>query len=127
MQVDKAGIYVDATLLRKVLYQALYDMTKMDRMIYGERVMVELGEFISAFAMAYDFPEERDYYIRKMCAVFSVLLVDLRIMAELNVYKGAKNSSGDVIVKGEIFELVGRIDIGISKWRNSIKGKSIGD
>lgn len=48
-------------------------------------------------------------------------------MAELNVYKGAKNSSGDVIVKGEIFELVGRIDIGISKWRNSIKGKSIGD
>lgn len=127
MQVDKAGIYVDATLLRKVLYQALYDMTKMDRMIYGERAMVELGEFISAFAMAYDFPEERDYYIRKMCAVFSVLLVDLRIMAELNVYKGAKNSSGDVIVKREIFELVGRIDIGISKWRNSIKGKSIGD
>lgn len=45
--------------------------------------MTELGEFIAAFAMAYDFPEERDYYIRKMCAVFSVLLIDLRIMAEL--------------------------------------------
>ena len=100
MHTDKAGIYVDAHKLRRVLYQALFDMDKRDRVVFGERAMTELGEFIAAFAMAYDFPEERDYYIRKMCAVFSVLLIDLRIMAELNVYRGAKNSSGDVIVKG---------------------------
>lgn len=127
MHTDKAGIYVDAHKLRRVLYQALFDMDKRDRVVFGERAMTELGEFIAAFAMAYDFPEERNYYIRKMCAVFSVLLIDLRIMAELNVYRGAKNSSGDVIVKGEIFELVGRIDLGISKWRSSIKGKSAGE
>ena len=66
MHTDKAGIYVDAHKLRRVLYQALFDMDKRDRVVFGERAMTELGEFIAAFAMAYDFPEERDYYIRKI-------------------------------------------------------------
>lgn len=123
MQTDKASIFVDAQNLRRLFYEALKDMSKGDRVMFGERTMCEIGDFIASFVMAYDFPDERNYYIRKMVAQFAVVRLDLEAMAELNIYKGKLNKYGDPVVKGEIFECVGRIDMGISKWRNSLKGK----
>ena len=118
MKTDKAGIYVDCYNLRKKFYQATYEMTHKDRVIIAEKALKDLDQVISSFVMGYEFQEERMYYIKKMSAHFEVLKMDLRIMAEENVFKGKKNKTGEyVLVEREIFELVARIDDGIGKWR----------
>ncbi len=120
MKTDKAGIYVDCYNLRKKLYQATYEMTHKDRVIIAEKALKDLDQVISSFVMGYEFQEERTYYIKKMSAHFEVLKMDLRIMAEENVFKGKKNKTGEyVLVEREIFEFVARIDDGIGKWRRS--------
>lgn len=84
---DKAGIYVDLYNMRKLLKRAQFAMSKADRIIYGTPVLVKNGEVLADFVLAYDFADERDKYIRKMCADFEVLKLDLRIIAEDNVLK----------------------------------------
>jgi len=127
MKTDKAGIYVDLYNLRKVLKRAQYTMTKADRIVYGTPVLEKNGEVLADFVLAYDFEDEREKYIRKMCADFEVLKLDLRILAEDNVIKCPDPQNAlakPETIKIEIFELVARIDEGIMKWRNSIKGKT---
>jgi len=130
MKTDKAGIYVDGYKLRKLLKRAQYTMTKADRIIYGTPVLKACGDFITDFVFAYDFKEERDYYIRKMCADFEILKIDLRIIAEDNVLKCPDPANALMSPDGfkiQIFELIARIDDGILKWRKSIekeKGKT---
>lgn len=120
MKTDKAGIYVDCYLLRKKFYQATYEMTHKDRVIIAEKALKDLDQVISSFVLGYSLPEERTHYIKKMTAHFEVLKMDLRIMAEENIFKGKKNKTGEyVLVEREIFELVARIDDGIGKWRRS--------
>jgi|BioPla2DNA2_1021312.scaffolds.fasta_scaffold26188_2 hypothetical protein len=123
---DKAGIYVDLYNMRKLLKRAQFAMSKADRIIYGTPVLVKNGEVLADFVLAYDFADERDKYIRKMCADFEVLKLDLRIIAEDNVLKCPDPENARMkpeTLKIEIFELVARIDEGITKWRKSVKGK----
>ena len=127
MKVDKTGIYVDLYELRKLLKRAQYTMTKADRIIYGTPVLKENGDVLADFVMAYDFPDEREKYIRKMCASFEVMKFDLRIIAEDNVLKCPDPENAQMkpeTFKILFFELVARIDEGITKWRNSLKGKT---
>ena len=128
MKVEKAGIYVDAYELRKVLKSAQFLMTKAERIVYGTPVLSECAQFMSDFVMAYEFEEERTYYFKKMSASFEVMKSDLRIIAECHVLKGTSSDHAEMkadtmIVR--IFELVGRIDDGISKWKRSALGKTI--
>lgn len=128
MKVDKAGIYVDLYELRKLLKRAQYVMTKTDRIIYGTPVLKENIDTLADFVRAYDFEEERDYYIRKMCADFEALKIDLRIIVEDNVLKCPDPLNAHMkpeSFKKLIFEYVARIDEGITKWRNSLKGKTV--
>lgn len=130
MKTDKAGIYVDLYKLRKLLKRAQYTMTKADRIIYGTPVLEKNGDVLADFVMAYDFEEERAKYIRKMCADFEILKLDLRIIAEDNVIKCPDPENAQAkpdTIKMGIFELVARIDEGITKWRNSVKGKTATD
>ena len=130
MKISKTGIYVDGYELRKVLKRAQFAMTKADRIIYGTPILQECGEFLAAFVMAYDFPEERAYYIKKMCSAFEVMKMDLRIIVEDNILKcGSQNDVGmsTDALKIHIFELIGKIDDGVGKWRSSVKGKMATD
>ena len=130
-KVDKAGIYVDGYYLRKLLKRAQYVMTKTDRIIYGTPVLQECGTFLSSFVLAYEYPDERDRYIRKMIADFEVLKLDLRIIAEENILKCPDPANALMRPDGfkiQIFELVARIDEGIAKWRKCVeKGKTDAD
>ena len=129
-KVDKAGIYVDLNEMRKLLKRAQYVMTKADRIIYGTPVLEKNGEVLADFVLAYDFPDERDKNIRKMCADFEVLKLDLRIIAEDNVLKCPDPQNAQMrpdTFKILIFDLLGRVDEGITKWRNSLKGKTAAD
>ena len=128
MKVDKAGIYVDAYQLRKLLKRAQYVMTKTDRVIYGTPVLKEVGDVLADFVIAYDFPEERQKYLHKLYADFEVLKLDLRIIAEDNVLKCPDPLNAGMKPEGfkiQIFELVARIDEGITKWKSSLdRGKT---
>ena len=127
-KTDKAGIYVDAYQLQRLLKRAQYTMTKTDRIIYGTPALRHNEEFLSSFAMAYNFPRKRDEYYEKMCACFEVLKVDLRIIAEENIIKCPDPENAGMkpdTMKIKIFELVARIDEGVDKWGRSIeKGKT---
>lgn len=130
MKTDKAGIYVDLYNLRKLLKRAQYVMTKADRIIYGTPALKECADTLADFVMAYDFAEERIRYIHKMCADFEVLKTDLRIIAEDNILKCPDPQNAGMrpeAFKLLIFDLVARIDEGMTKWRNSLKGKSAAD
>ena len=119
--MNEPGIYVDCAKLRKLIIYSLVGMTKVERMLYAERAVVESGEVIADFVMAYKFQEERIKYIHKMVADFEVLKVDLRFLAELGTFRGKKDKNGDVIIEREIFECVARIDDGITKYSRSVK------
>ena len=130
MKIDKTGIYIDAYNLRKLLKRAQFTMTKADRVVYGTPLLQACAAFLADFVMAYDFPDERSHYIRKMCADFEVLKIDLRIIVEDNVIKQTDKENAQMspdAYKVRIFELVGRMDDGITKWRNSTKGKTATD
>lgn len=117
---------MDLYNMRKLLKRAQFAMSKADRIIYGTPVLVKNGEVLADFVLAYDFADERDKYIRKMCADFEVLKLDLRIIAEDNVLKCPDPENARMkpeTLKIEIFELIARIDEGITKWRKSVKGK----
>ena len=124
MKYSKAGIYVDGYELLKLLKRAQYTMTKTDRVIYGTPVLKANTDFLAAFVMAYDFEEERWYYIKKMCSTFEVLKMQLRIISEENILKVTTHENANMkpdSLKLQIFTLVGRIDEGITKWRRSFR------
>ena len=127
MATCKEGIYVDGFELRKLLKSAQFCMGKAHRIIYGTPLLEENAAFLRDFVFAYDFKEDRDYYIKKMCADFEVLKLDLRIVCDENILRSPDPANLQVSVdemKLKIVEYVARIDEGITKWRNStIKGK----
>ena len=123
MKTDKASIYIDAYELHKLLKKAQFMMTKADRIIYGTPVLQQNEKFLSTFVMAYDFPSKRKEYIEEMCACFEVLKINLRIIAEDNVIKSTNADNVNIkpdTIKIQIFQLIGRLDEGVTKWRNSV-------
>ena len=125
IKTDKAGIYVDLYTLRKLFFQSTFSMTRRDRMIYAEPTLRNIGDCIAAFVMGYEFPDEREKYIKKLTACFTIVQTDLRIMAETGVFKGQRSKEkGYVLMEREIYDYVSRIDEGIVKWRNAYIGQS---
>lgn len=136
--LDKTGIYIDCKKLRRVLQRAQICMTKADRIIYGTPVLKLCGDILSDFIVAYDFEDERPYYIKKFLAEFYVLKVDIETINECGIIKETKDSSGEqlytkegkkLVVMGEespknlrreMTELIARIDIGMYRWRSSL-------
>lgn len=137
MKVDKASVFVDCKKLRRVLQKAQLCMTKADRIIYGTPALQRVGEILGCFILAYDFPEERSYYIRKFLAIFYVLKIDIETMNECGIIKETKDThrkksleltdSGNIVesysgekprtLQREMTELVARIDEGMERWR----------
>lgn len=119
--MNEPSIYIDCARLRELLIYSMSEMTKRDRMLYAERAVVETGDIIADFVMAYKYQDERLKYIRKMVADFEVLKVDLRFLAEIGAFKGKKDKNGDVIIEREIFECIARVDEGVAKYSRSVK------
>lgn len=125
MQVDKAGIFIDCKKLKKVLRISQFLMTKADRQLYGNPIMAEIKAVIAAFVMAYDFPDDRDHYVRLMVAEFTNLRIDIEEMFEENILKSTdpEKIGGRAIsvpgIKNEIEDYLARIDEGMAKYSKS--------
>lgn len=121
MKTDKTSIYIDLQRLLKALHHASFDIPAKDRIVYLDDAIREAKQVLASFAMAYNFPEERMYYIRAMVAQFEVLKVSLREMAEEHIFRGKRSDkTGYLLVEMEVFECLGKIEEGIGKWRNSL-------
>jgi len=132
MKQDKAGVYVDAKKLRRCLHAAQFCMTKADRIIYSTPALIACGDIIGYFQLAYDIPEQREYYIHMFIKSFAVLRADIEEMFELEIIRPSSttaivmNDKEKESVNGRqlllrIIELLARIDEGINKWRLSLK------
>ncbi len=116
------GIRVDAGNLLRLLLRAEMMMTAVDRRRYCNRAIDACEDVIRDFQMAYDFQDERGYWLRKLWADMAVLMELCRTIAETNaIHIPAKfdRLSPDAM-KLEIFRTLGSLDEGVSKWRKSI-------
>lgn len=118
MKTDKTSIYIDLQRLLRILHRASFDMPAKDRIVYMDGAVLDAKRVLAYFAMGYNFPEERAYYVRAMCAHFEVLKVDLREMAEEHIFKGKRSAkTGYLLTEMEVFDCLARIEDGIGKWR----------
>lgn len=116
------GIRVDAGKLLRLLLRAEMMMTAVDRRRYCNRAIDAVEDVIRDFQLAYDFQDERAYWLRKLWADMAALMELLRTIAETNaVHIPVKHDplSPDAM-KIEIFRTLGALDEGVTKWRKSI-------
>ena len=129
----KATIYFALIRLHHKIRTACFCMTKVDRREYGEPLKKAVADCIKDFVVAYDFEAERPRYYMKLVADLHYLTV---IVDEIDAYKVLRVPAKDVmdIVSGtrtegwtnkpekvilQIYEEIGKIDEGISKWRST--------
>lgn len=131
--LDKTGIYIDFKKLRRILQRAQVCMTKSDRIIYGTPMLAQCAKALGDFVMAYDFEDERTYYIKKMIADFTVLRVDIETVNECGIIRAVSETRRSTppertmlvvekpdILRRELSELVAKIDQGIQRYKNSV-------
>lgn len=128
MQREESSIYISLLDLRNKLYSAQFLMTKADRMIYGDRLMIESADTLKNFILAFDIPQKRYEYLLECMAHFNVLRIDLDFITQKNIihYKlGAKkDQEGNPIDKKDrinsqqvdLFRTIARIEEDIHKW-----------
>lgn|SRR5574344_239407 len=136
--LDKTGIYVDCKKLRRLIQRSQKCMTKADRIIYGTPMLEMCGRVLSDFILAYDFEDERSYYIKKFLSEFYVLKLDIETINEFGILKTTKDSNGEDLytkegkrliklggedsnlLRREMTEIVARLDEGMKRWRSSL-------
>lgn len=111
-------------------------MGKADRIIYGTPLMQSSGETMKHFTLAFTIKESKLSHLDKCIGWFAVLRTDLDFCIEQNIIHFAKRKpkqgeelTPDAYVnsqKIELYEIVGKIDDDMCKWRSSLaKGKTI--
>lgn len=119
---EKPSIIVDAHSLRRNLKKAKLMMTNVDRREYGDEALFEIRKVIMYFHMAYDFEEERLFYLKEMWAWIAAFKDTMRTIGEDNVIhiqpKHIKMTPDQM--KLELFNALARLDEGAYKWKNSV-------
>lgn len=136
--LDKTGIYIDCKKLRRLLQRSQRCMTKSDRIIYGTPALERCGQILADFILAYDFEDERAYYIKKFLAEFYILKLDIETLNEFGIIKTTKDTDGEDLytkegkklvkvgvenpknLQREMTEIVARLDEGMKRWRSGL-------
>ncbi len=115
-------IIIDAEKLYDLLLRAEMMMTKVDRIRYGNRAIEQILDVIKEFSLAYDFEEDREIHLKRMCANVAVFLRTMRIIGERNIIciKSVSDTTKPDTIKIEILEHLARLDEGVTRWKNSI-------
>ena len=144
MTLEESSIFINLKKLRRRLYGAQFHMQKADRIIYGTPLMQECGKAIASFVLAFTVREKRVEYLEACIGHFTVLRTDLEFCTEENMIKWSKRAEErdkdgkpipwedprDAVStqKIELFNLVGKIDSDMCRWRQSLaKGKTVCD
>ena len=117
------SIKLDADKLLGLLLRAEVMMTSVDRRRYGDRAIDAIEDVIRDFSLAYDFEEERIYYLKKMWADLAVFLTLVRTIGEHNcirIMPQHETMSPDTM-KLEIYNSVARLDEGAARWKRSLR------
>lgn len=110
-KLEDSGVYIDSYELAKVIYHAIFEFPKKDRVVIGDRLMSLAFAMVSDVAMAYRFMERRVEYIDSFIGRYEQLKCGLRMAADLKMLKPKRQIASYVCIE--------RIDEGISKWRKS--------
>ena len=118
------------------MYRAQFHMMKANRVIYGTPLMVSCGKSIASFVLAFTVPGKRIEYLEECIGYFAILRTDLEFCMTERIFQFKKRVNGvdnngkpieyetkeDKISSEaiEIFNLVGRIDSDMCKWRASL-------
>lgn len=119
---EQPQIIIDAEKLYDLLLRAEMMMTKADRIRYGNRAIEQILDIIKEFSLAYDFEEDREIHLKRMCANMAVFLRTMRIIGERNIIcvKSVSDTTKPDTIKIEILEHLARLDEGVTRWKNSI-------
>lgn len=126
---EQPQIIIDAMVLYGLLLRAEMMMTKVDRMRYANRAIEQILDVIREFYLAYDFEDDREIHLKRMCANIGVFLITMRIIAERNIIcvmpkEGCGCATPDS-VKRQMMEHLAKLDEGATRWRKSfMKAKS---
>ena len=128
---EQPQIIIDAMALYGLLLRAEMMMTKVDRMRYANRAIEQILDVIREFYLAYDFEDDREIHLKRMCANIGVFLMTMRIIAERNVICVTPKENSDFAtpdgIKRQIVEHLAKLDEGATKWRKSfMKSKTRG-
>lgn len=82
---EQPQIILDAEAIYGLLIRAEVMMSKVDRVRYANRAIEQILDAIREFILAYDFEDDREMHLKRMCANVAVFLRTMRIIAERNV------------------------------------------
>ena len=116
-------ILIDAQNILSLLIRAEAMMTKVDRIRYLNRAIIEVMEVIAQGSLAYDFEEDRYYHIKALTAHIAVLLRLLRIIGERNCIciRTPHDELSPEPLKLQLMESMAKMDEGATRWRKSIQ------
>ena len=97
-------------------------MTKVDKIRYNNRAVDQILDVIKEFVLAYDFEDDREIHLKRMCANVTVFIRTMRLINDRNiihVFNPLETEKPDS-VKMKIMEHLGKLDEGVTRWKNSI-------
>ena len=122
---EQPQIILDAEAIYGLLIRAEVMMSKVDRVRYANRAIEQMLDVIREFILAYDFEDDREMHLKRMCANVAVFLRTMRIIAERNVIciMPRYDTATPDMLKHELMERMARLDEGVTRWRKSIMKK----
>lgn len=112
----------DAEELYGLLLTAETMMTKVDKIRYNNRAVDQILDVIKEFVLAYDFEDDREIHLKRMRANVTVFIRTMRLINDRNiihVFNPLETEKPDS-VKMKIMEHLGKLDEGVTRWKNSI-------
>ena len=79
-------IKIDAEALLDLLLRAELMMTKVDRIRYATPAIVMLQDVIKEIVLTYDFDDDREIHLKRMCANIAVFISISQAPHELRCY-----------------------------------------
>ena len=122
------SIYIDLREMRKYLKEAMFLMTKGDRIVYGTPMLQAHAQCLRVFVIAQEFKEEQYENLKRFVGYFAEFRMEMDLITEENVIHFAKPKDAEKLpaLQLQIFTYIDRIDTALEKWKSSVrKGKTL--
>lgn len=119
---DYPDIGIEAETIYGLLLRARPMMNATNRRCYGDDAVRQIQDIIAAYTIAYDFPEERMYYLKLMWARIAVFLRLMRCIGDVNAIelKLKHEPFTPDRMKIELMNHIARLDEGATRWKRSV-------